>query len=58
MKPHYYLKAIAPERWMICSFEDNQPLYDDEPRGNDRPVIFHDEDTAYEALMRLNGDQD
>lgn len=32
----------------------NGVVYDDEPHGKDKPVIWHDEDEVLEAVKRMN----
>jgi len=36
--------------WYICDRTNFLPVYD----KNDKPLIFHDEDEAIEALEKLN----
>ena len=50
----YYAQEFRPGRWHVCDVETRRPIYDDEPYGNDAPVVFDDEDKAYECVQRLN----
>lgn len=50
----YYLKEFRPGKWHVCDIGTHRPIYDDAPYGNDAPVIFSDEDSAYECIERLN----
>lgn len=53
MKKEYYVKEYARGRWHVIG-PSGFPIYDDEPYGNDKPVIFHDEDAGFECAERCN----
>lgn len=50
----YYIKEFRPERWHICNSKTNIPVYDNEPYGKDKPLVFKDEDSAIEFRDRIN----
>lgn len=56
-KPRYYVKMFSQGRWHVIGLS-GQPLYDDARYGNDRPIIFHDEDAALACAERCNQDDD
>lgn len=53
VRPRYYAKEYARGRWHVIT-PDRRPIYDDAPYGNDKPVIFRDEDAAIECAERCN----
>ena len=48
----YYIKQFARSGWHIIG--PNGVVYDNEPHGMDRPLIFRDWDTALEYAERCN----
>ena len=54
----YYIKQFARNRWHVIG--PNGVVYDNEPHGKDRPLIFQDEDAAsdYAAWCNLVEDEE
>lgn len=51
----FYVISFARGRaFHVMDGQDGLPIYDGKPYGNDKPVIFHDEDAAQEVADRLN----
>jgi len=46
---------FARDRWHVIG-PDNIPIYNDAQYGNDKPIIFKDEDAALECAERCNTD--
>lgn len=57
VRPRYYAKEYARGRWHVIG-PDGIPIYDGAPSGNDKPVIFRDEDAALACAERCNIDDD
>jgi len=49
----YYAAQCARNRWHVIA-PDGIPIYDNAPHGQDRPVVFKDEDEAMDCAERLN----
>ena len=49
----YHIKEFARNRWNVIA-PDGIPVYDDAPYGNDKPLIFRDEDEALDYVDRCN----
>lgn len=49
----YTAKEFRRNRWHVID-PDGHPLYDDAPYGNDKPLVFWDEDDATECAKRFN----
>ena len=52
MKPQYHAHQYARNSWEIVG--PNGVVYDNAPYGNDRPLIFHDEDEVTDRVKRMN----
>jgi hypothetical protein len=52
MKKRFWVKQYHRGRWHVM--DGNIPIYDDAPYGNDKPIIYKDEDKAIEVAARLN----
>lgn len=53
-KNSYYIKQLKNETYHICKLSNNLPVYDDARDGNDKPLVFKDEDLAIEYRDKLN----
>lgn len=51
----YHVKEFRPDMWWVVD-QNNHPIYDDAPEGNDSPVVFRDPDAADECAARLNSE--
>ena len=49
----YRLRELSLGRFHIIA-PNGLPIYDDAPYGNDKPLIFRDEDSAIEVVNRMN----
>lgn len=57
VRPRYYAKEYARGRWHVIA-PNGLPIYDGALYGNDKPVIFRDEDAALACAERCNIDDD
>lgn len=57
VRPRYYAKEYARGHWHVIG-PNGIPIYDGAPYGNDKPVVFRDEDAAIECAERCNIDDD
>ena len=55
IKARYYAKRFARGAWHVIG-PSGHPLYDNAPHGQDKPIVFHDEDAAVECASRCNLD--
>jgi len=55
-KKSFYIKEFVPGKWHVCRLENDLPLYDDAAYGNDKPLVFTDEDLAIEYRNKLNNE--
>jgi len=53
-RPKYYAVQFRPGRYKICRSRNNSVVYDNEPHGQDKPLIFDDQDKALKVLELLN----
>lgn len=54
MKPHkYYAKEFAPGRWHVIG-PFGIPVYDSAPYGNDKPIVWTDEDKVLHFVEQCN----
>ncbi len=55
MKLRYFAKEFCPGRWNVCDRNNHDlPLYDDVPDGEDKPLIFKDNDRVLEFVRKIN----
>jgi hypothetical protein len=54
MKQQYYARRIRNGSYWHVICPSGIPLYDDEPHGKDKPVIFDNEDDANECAALCN----
>lgn len=57
VRPEYYAKEYARGRWHVIG-PGGIPIYNDAPHGNDKPLIFRDEDAAEACAERCNLDDE
>ena len=57
VRPRYYAKEYARGHWHVIG-PSGIPIYDGALYGNDKPVIFRDEDAALACAERCNNDDD
>ena len=50
----YVVRSFARGRSFSIIGPGGHEVYDNEPHGKDKPLIFHDEDTAQDACNRMN----
>jgi hypothetical protein len=53
----YYAKEYARGHWHVIA-PNGLPIYDGALYGNDKPLIFRDEDAALACAERCNNDDD
>ena len=49
----YYAKEFFPGRWHVIG-PSGIPLYDDAPYGNDKPLVWTDEDAVMDCVQQCN----
>lgn len=49
----YHIKEYVRGHWHVVD-ESGLPIFDGEPHGNDRPVVFTDPYIAAECAAKLN----
>lgn len=54
IKNQYYVYEFTQGHYHVCSLENDSPVYDDEPNGNDKPTVWTDKDVAIEYKNKLN----
>lgn len=54
MKKHY-IQEFARGHYHVIS-PDGIPVYDNEPYGKDKPIVFDDEDLALDFANKCNDD--
>lgn len=52
----YHLKQFMRGLWHVVD-ESGHPVYDGERDGNDRPIVFNDEDAAWECAKTLTAEK-
>ena len=57
VRPRYYAKEYVRGHWHVIA-PNGLPIYDGALYGNDKPVIFRDEDAALACAERCNIDDD
>lgn len=56
-RKEYHIKEFRPGKWHVVN-RAGQPLYDDPPDAQDKPVVFIDEDIAQNCADRLNAEKE
>lgn len=51
----YHVTQFARDRWHVIG-PSGLPVYDNAPYGNDKPLIFRDEDEALNYAERCNAE--
>ena len=49
----FYAKEYARNRWHVIA-PDGIPIYDGSLNGDDKPIVFTDEDAALDCVERCN----
>jgi hypothetical protein len=57
MNKRYYAKEFSPGRWHVIT-PGGLPIYDDEPYGKDKPLVFTDEDRVMTCVEECNAELD
>ena len=50
----YYAKQSSPGSWHVINPVDGRPITDNAPYGQDRVLVFRDEDAALERVEACN----
>lgn len=50
----YYAKQFSPDVWHVINPVDGNPITDNAPYGQDRVLVFRDEDAALERAEACN----
>ena len=56
-KSKYWAKEFARDRWHVIG-PSGQPLYDGALFGNDKPLVWTDEDKAHDYAERCNAESE
>ena len=59
-KNSYYIKQInsRSDYYHVCCHSNDLPVFDGSLNGDDKPLVFKDEDTAIEYRDKLNQNLD
>lgn len=55
--PGFYVKEYARNRWHVIA-PSGLPVYDDARNGDDKPLVFTDEDDALAFAERCNQNEE